>query len=118
MVKDDGLDLVVWRGWGDGRGGQLYMLGQCACGGNWLEKGGDVQLKSLQRWFRLPSVDPVRSLFLPRYVVPALMTELSVSSGLVFDRVRIVQALRAPNVAVELEAMSEQIASALEVAKA
>lgn len=117
LVKEEGLDLVVWQTWNDMRGSPLYLFGQCACGSNWMTKGADIDLKMLGRWFRLPSVDPVRSLFVPHYVVPSLMREMSQKSGLVFDRVRIVQALQAEHLTVELDAIANDVASALAVAQ-
>lgn len=118
LVKEEGLDLVVWQAWGDTRGAPLYLFGQCACGSNWMDKGSDIQMKTLARWFRMPSVDPVKSLFVPRYVVPSLMREMSQRAGLVFDRVRIVNALQAQHLAVELDALAGEMASALAAAKA
>lgn len=119
LVKEGGLDLVVWRHWdNDQRGGQFYLLGQCACGKDWMDKGQDIELRILERWLRLPKVPPVRALFVPRYVVPSLMTDITVQAGLVFDRVRIVHALRSPFLADELDALQGDLHAALAIAKA
>lgn len=114
-VKEEGLDLVAWRRWGDDRGCPQYLFGQCACGSDWMGKGDDINLRLLERWFRLPKVPPVKSLFVPRYVVPTLMHEMSLKGGLVFDRVRIVQALQAPHVAPKLAALSSRLAASIQI---
>lgn len=116
LVKEEGLDLVAWRGWADNRGSPLYLFGQCSCGSNWMDKGYDVQLKDLGRWFRLPIVDPVKSLFVPRYVVPPLMREMSGRAGLIFDRVRIVHALQAPHLVQQLADLGQRMTDAIRTA--
>lgn len=117
FVKEEGLDLVAWREWGDGRAGQLYLFGQCACGNNWLGKDSDLKLEILNRWFKLPRVIPVRSFFTPRYVVRDLLNELSLTAGLFFDRIRIVHALNAEHLAPELGQLAPLIINALSIAK-
>lgn len=117
FVKEDGLDVVVWRRWQDGRTGQMYLLGQCACGRDWLEKDKDLDLEVLRDWFHPPRVKPVRSFFTPRYAVDTILTELSYKAGVVFDRVRMVTALRAHHVSDELDQLAEQIRCCVEIAK-
>lgn len=117
FVKEEGLDVVVWNKWPDGRTGQLYLLGQCACGKDWLGKDRDLMLEDFTQWFRLPRVGPVRSFFTPRYAVKYLLNELAFKAGLVFDRIRIVQALAAPHLLEEVRALAPEIISSIAIAK-
>ena len=93
-VKDEGCDFVIWLGASDGRKcGQLFVLGQCACGNNWQDKWPDLKVEKLRRWFNpLSLVDPVRSFATPRQVDDDLLREASREAGLVFDRSRLVLA--------------------------
>lgn len=117
FVKEEGLDVVVWDTWSDRRTGQLYLLGQCACGKDWLKKDKDLDLEDFTEWFRLPRVKPVRGFFTPRYAVTSILYTLSHSAGLVFDRIRMVQALNEPHVAEDLEQLQTQIFACLDIAK-
>ena len=61
---DNGCDFVVWLRALDDRSkiGQLFVLGQCACGNNWVTKWNDLNLNKLQKWFNpLSTVEPVRT---------------------------------------------------------
>lgn len=115
FVKEEGLDIVAWRRWRDDRGCPQYLFGQCACGGDWMGKGDDINLRLLERWFRLPKVPPVKSLFVPRYVGSSLMHEMSIKGGLVFDRVRIVHSLQAPHIAPQLAALAPQLLASIQI---
>ena len=91
-VKDEGCDFVIWLHPGDGRKiGQLFVLGQCACGNNWQNKYADLNVKRMERWFNpLSIVEPVRAFATPRHVDDYLLREASREAGLVFDRARLV----------------------------
>lgn len=117
FIKEDGLDVVAWNRWPDQRTGQLYLLGQCACGKDWLKKDKDLDLRSLEEWFRLPRVEPVRSFFTPRYATKPVLNEMSRTAGLVFDRIRIVHALREPHVSPKVMAMRKDIVTAIDIAR-
>ena len=90
---DSGCDFVVWPPAADGRKiGQLFVLGQCACGKDWESKWNDMNLPKLRKWFSEPYLfDPVRSFATPHYVTDALLKEASREAGLVFDRARLVR---------------------------
>lgn len=92
VAKEQGLDVVAWKKSPDGRAGQLYLLGQCACGKNWDSdaKLQDLNIKTLQEWIHeISSVDPVRAIFTPRHALDHRLPFLSRQAGLVFDRVRL-----------------------------
>lgn len=88
---DEGCDFVVWPDAPDGRKiGQLFVLGQCACGENWQDKYNDLDIKKLQKWFHpLSLIEPVRSFATPHHVTDALLREASREGGLFFDRARL-----------------------------
>ena len=88
---DEGCDFIVWLMASDRRKiGQLFVLGQCACGNDWQSKYGDLDLKKLQKWFNpLSVVDPVKSFATPHHVTDAVLREASRQGGLFFDRARL-----------------------------
>lgn len=88
---DAGCDFVVWPDTLDGRRiGQLFILGQCACGNNWGDKLYDLDLDELGKWFKpLSVVTPVRTFATPFHVTDALLREVSRKAGLFFDRARL-----------------------------
>ena len=109
-VKDEGCDFVVWLDASDGRkSGQLFVLGQCACGNNWQDKCWDLKVEALQRWFNpLSLVPPVRSFATPRHVADELLREASREGGIVFDRSRLVLA------AADQDVLDSETATAME----
>ena len=92
-LRDIGLDIVVWKPWHDGRQGQLFALGQCACGKNELSKskGRDLSLKRLGTWLRpICHATPLRCFFVAHHIPNTLeLYEMSKDAGVVFDRARI-----------------------------
>ena len=90
---DSGCDFVVWPRPPDGRQiGQLFFLGQCACGNDWETKFNDLTVKRLTKWFNpLSVVDPVRCFATPHHVTDSMLTEASREAGVVFDRARLVR---------------------------
>lgn len=91
-AKEQGLDIVAWKKSIDGRAGQLYLLGQCACGKNWESdaKLQDLSTKLLNEWIReIASVDPVRAIFTPRHAPDEKLPFISRHGGIVFDRARL-----------------------------
>ena len=89
---DGGCDFVVWPRPPDGRQiGQLFFLGQCACGNDWDTKFHDLSVKDLAKWFNpLSTVDPVRCFTTPFHVTDAMLKEASRNGGFFFDRARLV----------------------------
>ncbi|VVD29133.1 hypothetical protein [Paraburkholderia dioscoreae] len=93
-VKDGGVDVVAWIPHLDERTGQLYLLGQCACGGDWTTKFDDINIDDLTQWAKISVVPPIRSFFTPYRVATPYMRDASRKAGIVFDRIRIVSVLR------------------------
>lgn len=90
---DSGCDFVVWPKPPDDRPiGQLFFLGQCACGNDWVNKLNDLTIKKLGKWFNpLSVVDPVRCFATPHHVTDAMLKEASREGGYLFDRARLVR---------------------------
>lgn len=92
-VKDEGVDFVVWKLMPDRRRGNLFILGQCACGRtDWANKFHDLSIEALkERWFRPLSVAaPLRAFVTPHHIPNDMHFELvNVEAGLTLDRVRI-----------------------------
>jgi hypothetical protein len=92
-LKDIGVDVVVWKEWPDKRLGQLFAIGQCACGKNDIDatKARELSLERLGNWLRpICYAHPVRCFILAHHVPNTpLLYELSKEGGLVFDRARL-----------------------------
>lgn len=88
---DEGCDFVVCLDAADGRQiGQLFVLGQCACGNDWDTKLRDLDLARFRKWFNpLSVVEPVRSFATPHHVADVGLREASRESGVFFDRARL-----------------------------
>lgn len=91
-VKDLGLDALVWLPMADSRPGQLFLIGQCACGRtDWDSKLRELDLDKLARWFRpFPAPKPFRCFLVPFHIPnEVLFREVNDTAGLTFDRARI-----------------------------
>jgi hypothetical protein len=94
---DDGLDIVAWRSFPDGKQGKLIAFGQCAAGASdWQDKLAEMDARSfVKKWMRAPLlVDPVRLFFIPRRVSPGDWESAGIDGGILFDRCRIVACYR------------------------
>lgn len=104
-AKEQGLDVVAWKRSIDGRAGQLYLLGQCACGKSWSTdaKLQDMNTKLLNEWIsEISCVDPIRAIFTPRHALDEELPFISRHGGLVFDRIRLTLLGLRPRVASKL----------------
>ena len=92
-VKDEGLDFVVWKLMPDQRDGNLFLVGQCACGDDWEGKFRDTDVTRLEDWIRpLSAVPPVRVFTTPHHIPnDTYFTEVNRQAGLTLDRARIVR---------------------------
>jgi hypothetical protein len=91
--KDAKLDLVVWKGFADGRQSKLVAFGQCAAGNDWRDKISELNAEAFIRsWIAgdFP-VTPLRMFFVPRRIERPRWNVLAMSGGILFDRCRIVQ---------------------------
>ncbi len=92
-IKDETLDFVVTIHSLDERSGNLYVLGQCACGNNWGSKLRDPDVNKIQRWFHPGwALTPVRAFTTPFVIGDSTMRSVvTESDALVFDRPRLVK---------------------------
>lgn len=91
QVKDAGVDYVVWMPFADKRPGQLFLLGQCACGKDWDSKLDELSSKNLDQWLRPPTyADFQRSFAIPRHL-PGwhIFGRVAKQAGIPFDRARL-----------------------------
>lgn len=87
---DGGIDFVVWRPAPDNRIGQLYIVGQCACGNDWGKKFHDISLGRLSKWFRPLSEVPITRCFTTPFWLSAGNFEAAhADAGWTFDRGRL-----------------------------
>ncbi len=109
--KDEGIDVIAWRSFADGRAGKLLMLGQVASGNNWQEKSVKVDAERfLVDWFSTkPAHHFIPAMFIacPQYHAFSPVKEVvydeavrdrcrrnELNLGLVFDRLRIVETVQ------------------------
>lgn len=92
VAGDAGCDFIVSPPFPDKRQiGQLFIVGQCACGNDWKDKFYDLTIKKLGKWFNpISLVDPVRCFATPFHITDSMLEEASRNAGLVFDRARLV----------------------------
>ncbi|GAB2885180.1 hypothetical protein GCM10027202_12210 [Microvirgula curvata] len=90
-VKDEGMDFIAWKDFPDKRLGNLILLGQCACGDDWVDKFEDLNEKKIRQWINpLPSAGFFRVFSVP-FHIPGhhVFSHVNAMAGLTFDRVRL-----------------------------
>ncbi len=98
---DDGLDLIGWRTFDDGRASQAVILAQCAIGTDWSFKRGDLSLSLWRRHIDWHSA-PLKGFAVPfHHQAGRAWRETATRAGIIFDRLRIaklvtVKILQAP----------------------
>lgn len=87
---DGGLDFIVWRRAPDRRLGQIFVVGQCACGNDWGEKFGDLNVKKLEPWMRPFTYVPIIRCFTTPFILSDGNFLVAHNlAGWVLDRVRL-----------------------------
>jgi hypothetical protein len=91
ITGDEGADFFVWKKAPDGRPiGQLFLIGQCACGNDWTSKWYDLDFMRLKKWARSSMLtSPVKVFATPFVASEGNLREASRAAGLVFDRLRL-----------------------------
>jgi len=89
-TKDDGVDVVAWCPFGDGRPGQVILLVQCAAGADWKSKTTEISL-GLWREHIDWVTEPLKAFTFPFVCIDdTLWRRLSrEAEGLILDRLRI-----------------------------
>jgi len=105
--KDEGIDVIAWRSFADGRPGQVLLLGQVASGNDWVNKPVLSAVGRFLDWFvTRPAQFFVPAIFIPfvqhhRFepviaepyepAVRDYCRRTEITYGLVVDRLRIVE---------------------------
>jgi hypothetical protein len=93
-AKEYGVDVVAWKRNIDNRPGQLYLLGQCACGKDWIhdDKLAELNTKKLiGTWVDELPIPHCKAFFTPSHATDSFILHASrKSESIVFDRLRIV----------------------------
>lgn len=89
---DEGVDYILWKTFGCGRRfGQLFFLGQCACGADWDDKFQDINSRFF-KWFNPLPTKVVKIFAVPHSLPAESIWEASMEAGIIMDRIRLVQA--------------------------
>lgn len=115
FIKEAGLDVVVWRQWPDRRTGQLYLLGAMRLRQGLVRQGQGSGLHNCSRGSNCRAFCRFGDSLRPA-TPPDLLAEMSRKAGLVFDRVRIVEALRAPHTVEQLAQLQPKIDACFNIA--
>ncbi|HEY1753112.1 MAG TPA: hypothetical protein VGG29_17775 [Caulobacteraceae bacterium] len=87
---DDGLDFVTWLAAGGDRPGHLFLLGQCACGDNWVSKLAELNLGKIGSWTgQAWAVEPIRLFATAHVLADGHFVRSQKDAGLILDRVRL-----------------------------
>jgi len=91
QIKDDAVDIVVWKSFSDGFPGKLIAFGQCKTGTSWGQQLTSLQPDSFAKsWFKdQPAVNPIRMFFLADAVDRSEWFHKVCKAGVLFDRFRI-----------------------------
>lgn len=91
-VRDDKLDVVVWKSFADRLPGKLIAFGQCKTGTNYTDTLTQLQPDSFcSKWFHSrPIVMPVRMFFVAEALPRSNWTSIGYDAGLLLDRCRII----------------------------
>ncbi|MCY3728363.1 MAG: hypothetical protein OXF97_05120 [Nitrospira sp.] len=91
-VKDDKLDIVVWKSFTDGLQGKLIAFGQCKTGTRYKDKLPHLQPSTFcNKWLKTqPVVPPVRMFLIAEALSRVGWYNVACEAGLLFDRCRIV----------------------------
>lgn len=96
-VKDDKLDVVVWKSFADRHVSKLIGFGQCKTGTTWRHDNSLTQLRPAsfcQKWFRsMPAHVPAGMFFVAdTFYIDTWYSKAS-DAGIVFDRFRLMDYL-------------------------
>ena len=91
--KDRGVDIISWKPFlentSEHRSNQIVVLSQCAIGGDWRSKTGQIPLDAWKQYIHWAN-QPIKAFAVPMVIHDDLWHDISVEAGLLFDRIRIV----------------------------
>ncbi len=88
IYKDDGVDVVGYKTFNDGRGASLYILLQCAAGKHWASKK-PINLNRWTNYILWYSENIIQSISTVEYVEQKNWSKHSSTYGMLIDRSRI-----------------------------
>jgi hypothetical protein len=91
--KEKGLDIVGWQSFSDSISNMVIILGQCACGKNWVNKKGDTS-EYEDSYLDFHKLKPIHAMFIPYGLVKHTKTFFqsnSTNGRLLFERKRILE---------------------------
>ena len=88
--KDGGVDLFVWKAFGDARPGLPVMLVQCTIKDDFINKIGDVDIKLWSSWLST-DIEPLVALAIPGTVSRDEVWSEITTRGILLDRIRLVE---------------------------
>lgn len=100
--KDGGVDLFVWKSFGDRRPGLPIMLVQCTIKDDFINKIGDIDLKLWSSWLS-SDIEPLVALAIPGAITKEDIWNEITTRGILLDRIRLVEASKANSSSQELE---------------
>ena len=91
-IKDDKLDIVLWKSFADRLSGQLIAFGQCKTGTSYRDMLGELQPEVFcGQWFLAqPAVTPLRFFLIADALSPQEFERSARQAGVLFDRCRII----------------------------
>lgn len=93
QIKDDKLDVVVWKSFADKNVSKLIGFGQCKTGTTWRSDYSLTQLRPgsfCRKWFkRMPAHTPARMFFVADTFDLDTWYRHSIDAGIIFDRFRL-----------------------------
>jgi len=93
QAQDGGLDVAAWIPFADGQESKLIVFGQCKTGTDWRKHMHRTRLVDFAKiWLRVPiPAEPVPAHFVAESIGESDWRKLALSSGLLFDRCRLVE---------------------------
>ncbi|MBA4241439.1 MAG: hypothetical protein C0448_11990 [Sphingobacteriaceae bacterium] len=93
--QDGKLDIVSWTDFSDKKTAKLLGFGQCKTGTSWETARFELQPSTFcKKWFRIqPIHDPIRMYFISDIAPMAKWNIRAYDSGILFDRLRIMDCL-------------------------
>lgn len=116
---DGGVDFVIWRRTPDRRIGQMYVVGQCACGNDWDTKFDDLKVEKLDPWMRpFLFVPPTRCFTTPFVLSEGNFQIAHEQAGWILDRVRLTMMVHELVGNPEIDALMPTFSAMFELAAA
>jgi hypothetical protein len=93
--KDGGVDIFVWKDFGDKKPGIPLLLVQCTIMADYINKIGDIDIRLWSSWLS-SDIDPLASLAIPCYVPEQNKWDEIATRGMLLDRERLVKLTEGP----------------------